>query len=337
MEELVKPFDPKVIENNLREFAALLEKETSGGYEVYLLDPNRNKLFNRREILQTPLFQELGRVREETFRIVGEGTGRSLDLDPSIDTRFCQIILWDPKEKRIAGGYRAGIGPTMELADLYNLQVGFRFSRSFRRYLKRGVEFGRSFVTTEYQTKTGFHSLWQGIHRFIKYLQTTDFPEIRYLFGGISISSQIPYTFSDRIIFLFQKSFPGKRFRFRNPIIAGGENVYCFQSPEEDLESYFRLEGEKDTRRAYVKRSLRLMKDMKREGYKFPVLFASYADLCGEDGSLFSVAVQNKHREGALEVAFINDLYYLNPAQDKIFTDKQGYSILSHVRQFQKS
>ena len=317
---------------DLKDFSMLLEGETLGGFEVYLVDPSTSKPFTKETLLSSALYRELGRVRERTFREVGEGTGNSLDLDTSIDSQFCQIILWDPKEKQIVGGYRAGIGSTMELTDLYNLKVGFRFSRSFRRHLKKGVEFGRSFVQEQYQSQAGFHSLWQGLHRFLKHLQTTTFPDVRYMFGGISIGADIPHSFCDRIIYLFQKTFPGLNFRFHKPIITAEDNLYSFKSPEEELRDYFRVGDNLDDRRAFVRRSLKLMKDMRREGLKFPVLFSSYADLCGVEGSFFSIAVKNQDRAGALEVAFMNDLYYLNPGQDRNFTGKDGYSILSHVR-----
>lgn len=132
------------------------------------------------------LLQEIGRLREITFRSVGEGTGRSCDID-DFDEYYRQLIIWDKKEARIAGGYRLGCGD--EIFARYGVR-GFYISSLFKiregffPILGRALELGRSYIVEDYQRKPlPLFLLWKGILAFL-----ICNPQYRYILGPVSIS-----------------------------------------------------------------------------------------------------------------------------------------------------
>lgn len=146
------------------------------------------------------LLREIGRLREITFRAVGEGSGRNLDLD-RFDRHYIHLVLWDWEEQRLAGGYRLGlvgeILPKLGPKGLYTSTL-FKYHRRFLDGLTEGVELGRSFVRQEYQRSySSLLLLWKGIGRMVARR-----PEIRYLFGPVSIDAGYQ-AFSRRLIMEF--------------------------------------------------------------------------------------------------------------------------------------
>lgn len=129
---------------------------------------------------------EIGRLREITFREVGEGTGDEIDLD-KFDRYYLHIFLWDEQKHRIAGAYRLG------RADLILREYGpkglytntlFKFEKPFLAHLGDAVEMGRSFVAPDYQrTAAALPLLWKGV---LVWLGRN--PHYRKLFGPVSIS-----------------------------------------------------------------------------------------------------------------------------------------------------
>lgn len=144
--------------------------------------------------------QEIGRLREVTFRAVGEGTGRAVDLD-RYDTYYEQLFVWDREQHLIVGGYRLGNarriiarrGPN----GLYVSSL-FRLSPQLLGQLGDGLELGRSFVRPEYQRSySPLLLLWKGIAHYV-----ARHPEHRYLFGPVSISNDY-HPMSQRILVQF--------------------------------------------------------------------------------------------------------------------------------------
>jgi len=133
------------------------------------------------------VMKEIGRLREITYREVGEGTGKSLDID-EYDPYFEQLFIWDEVEKRIIGGYRVGKGRDISrkygMAGFY-IQSLFRIDEEIRPIMELSLELGRSFIVKNYQRKTmSLFMLWKGILYFL--LKN---PEYRYLIGPVSISN----------------------------------------------------------------------------------------------------------------------------------------------------
>jgi hypothetical protein len=112
---------------------------TQGGLEVYLAPAQSVPV----------VMHEIGRLRETCFREVGVGTGKALDLD-KYDPHYLHLFLWDPKQGKIAGGYRMGRADTI-LAEFgpegLITAAGFEFEQSFLDFLNPGLELGCAFVS----------------------------------------------------------------------------------------------------------------------------------------------------------------------------------------------
>lgn len=134
------------------------------------------------------LLNEIGRLREETFRQVNEGTGKSRDLD-AFDSYYQHLFMWDHQSHAIVGAYRLG------LTDKIFSKVGgrglytstlFQFKSTFLEQINPGLELGRSFICAQYQRKhASLALLWRGIGAFI-----VRHPQYKILFGPVSINRE---------------------------------------------------------------------------------------------------------------------------------------------------
>jgi putative hemolysin len=156
------------------------------------------------------LLNELGRLREMTFRAAGEGTGHSRDLD-EFDSYYWHLLLWSKAKQELAGAYRAGntdeIIRRHGVKGLYTHTV-FRYDE--RLFLKIGsaLELGRSFVRTEFQRQYApLLLLWKGIARFV-----AKHPETPVLFGAVSISNDYSRTSREMIVRYFEQREDGRDF-----------------------------------------------------------------------------------------------------------------------------
>lgn len=132
------------------------------------------------------ILREIGRLREATFRVVGEGTNKSIDLD-EFDLYYDHLFLWDRERKRLAGAYRIGDGKRIMSRygkrGFYTYTL-FRMDRPMDRVLRRSFELGRSFIAVDYQRqRLPLYMLWRGL-----LLHITANPDHQYLIGPVSIS-----------------------------------------------------------------------------------------------------------------------------------------------------
>lgn len=132
------------------------------------------------------LLQELGRLREVTFRAVGEGTGRSRDID-LYDAYYLHLFIWDRQNQQVVGAYRLGLADEIVqhfgLHGLYTHSL-FRYRHRLLQQIAPAIELGRSFVRPEYQRNySPLLLLWKGIGQFI-----ARHPRYHTLFGPVSIS-----------------------------------------------------------------------------------------------------------------------------------------------------
>ncbi|MGR8946476.1 MAG: lysophospholipid acyltransferase family protein [Gammaproteobacteria bacterium] len=140
---------------------------------------------NSSEIPQT--VQEIGRLRELSFRGVGEGTGKKSDLD-LFDTYYVHLFIWDESTNCIAGGYR--LGHTDRILDKYGskglyLNSLFKLDKELEHDIRSALEVGRSFVSPAYQKQySSLMLLWKGIAHYV-----ARHPQYRILFGPVSISN----------------------------------------------------------------------------------------------------------------------------------------------------
>ncbi len=150
------------------------------------------------------ILDELGRLREKTFREVGEGTGEPSDTD-RFDLYYRHLFMWDVKEQKIVGAYRVGLTDEILLthgkAGLYSSTL-FKFKPGFLEKLDPALELGRSFIVSEYQKKHASLSLiWRGIGRFV-----CRHPQYKTLFGPVSISQEYNSISKDLMVKFLRKN-----------------------------------------------------------------------------------------------------------------------------------
>jgi putative hemolysin len=138
--------------------------------------------------------REIGRLRELTFREIGEGTGKSIDLD-EFDDDYWHLFVWNKQQREIVGAYRLGpsdeILPRAGVKGFYTASL-FHWNQSFLQRTGPALELGRSFVRSEYQKSYApLLLLWRGIGQFL-----VRNPRYRVLFGAVSISNK--YTIAAR-------------------------------------------------------------------------------------------------------------------------------------------
>jgi putative hemolysin len=149
------------------------------------------------------LLDELGRLREITFRAAGEGTGRSADLD-HFDAYYWHLLLWNKGKQELAGAYRVGntdeIIRSHGIKGLYTNTV-FRYDEQLFLKIGSALELGRSFVRPEYQRQYApLLLLWKGIARFVAAR-----PETPVLFGAVSISNEYSSLSREMIVRYFEQ------------------------------------------------------------------------------------------------------------------------------------
>ena len=161
---------------------------------------------------QIPLaLQEIGRLREITFRAAGEGSGQPVDLD-RFDPHYLHLFLWNKEKREIAGGYRLGDVPRLMsrfgLKGLYTESL-FRFNARFVRQLGPSLELGRSFIRPEYQRQFApLLLLWKGIGAYV-----SRHPEYSMLIGAVSVSNQYSPASRELIARYFEKQNAAEEWR----------------------------------------------------------------------------------------------------------------------------
>jgi putative hemolysin len=175
--EVVSPTTTELMERELVPLRENYKVWTEKNYEVFITPTS----------LIPCIIREIGRLREITFREVGEGTNNSTDLD-EYDIYYHHLFIWDTKTSMIVGAYRIGIGD--EIFDSYGkkgfyISTLFKIKSQFADILQNSLELGRSWIRKEYQQKPlPLFLLWKGILKFV-----IDNPRYRYLIGPVSISN----------------------------------------------------------------------------------------------------------------------------------------------------
>ncbi len=206
MKTIIPPVDKQLLVKEL-DSDRFLRNTNNGNNEIYLVSDKDSP----------NVIREIGRLREVTFRDAGGGTGKELDLD-SFDKgehAFKQLVLWDPLQKEVIGGYRyvhcndleidkKGVvkSPTASL---------FKYSNKFiENYFPYTIELGRSFVQPLYQPtfnlRRGMYALdnlWDGIGAVI--IENQD---IKYMFGKVTMYPDFDTLARDMILFFLKKYFP---------------------------------------------------------------------------------------------------------------------------------
>jgi putative hemolysin len=216
------------------------------------------------------IFNEIGRLREVTFREVGEGTNRSTDID-EYDFYYYQLFIWDNYAKKIVGAYRIGKGK--EILALYGIKGFyinslFRLKNKFVPIMAESIELGRSFITKDYQRKPmPLFLLWKGIMVFL-----LKHSEYRYLLGPVSISNDLS-GFSKSLIVEFVKTYFYDEEMAKN--IIPRKNFVVKTDKIIDRKIFI------DSSERDINKIERIILDVE-PGYKLPVLLKKYMEINGK-------------------------------------------------------
>ncbi len=191
----IKPIAKAEKKHRLEQAIKQCEKlgETTDGKTMYLYQYTG----------RSPILREIGRLREISFRAVGEGTNKRRDIDQH-DKFYFHLILWDDEDREIVGAYRFGDAKkllSVRKNRLYSATL-FRYHKNMDHYLEHGLELGRSFVQPKYWGKRSLDYLWYGIGAFLK-----KHPRYRYLFGPVSLSNDLPEAAKDLIVEFYRCYF----------------------------------------------------------------------------------------------------------------------------------
>lgn len=206
MKTIIPPVDKRLLEKELTS-ERFLRNTNNGNNEIYLVSDNDSPA----------VIREIGRLREVTFRDAGGGTGKELDIDAydKGEHAFKQLVLWDPQEKEIIGGYRFIHCNDLEIINNNEVKSPtaslFKYSDKFiKEYFPYTIELGRSFVQPLYQPtfnlRRGMYALdnlWDGIGAVI-----VDNENIKYMFGKVTMYPDFDTLARDMILFFLHKYFP---------------------------------------------------------------------------------------------------------------------------------
>ena len=254
----------------------LLKSELTPERQLRMTNKSHNEIYIVDAHNAPNVLQEIGRLREIVFREAGGGTGKEVDLDEFDTCENCykQLIVWNPEEEEIIGGYRYLLGSDVEFDEkgqpILATSHMFHFSEKFiKDYLPWTIELGRSFVSLEYQNtnKNGSKSLfaldnlWDGLGAL-----TVIQPDVKYFFGKMTMYPSYIRKGRDMILFFLKKHFDDKE----NLIVPMKPLV--IESDPNDLEKLFSEESFKEDYRI-------LNREIRKLGYNIPPLVNAYMGL----------------------------------------------------------
>lgn len=247
----------------------------------------------------SPLMRELGRLRELTFRKVGEGSGKCHDLD-AYDEHYEHLVLWDPAARCVAGSYRLGhagrLASARDMSGLYTNTL-FKFSAELRSRLSHGLELGRSFVAPDYWRSRALEQLWQGIGLYLQ-----RHPELLYLFGAVSMPITLPQEAREWIAAAHLQYFGMPDLATaRRPFTVSPQTVRHVQRACEGLDSPAAMG--------------RLKQHLDSLGVSLPMLYRQYVDLVEPGGAQFLAFGDDPGFSGCVDGLVCLDLSKLKPSK----------------------
>ncbi|MFZ5939450.1 MAG: GNAT family N-acetyltransferase [Bacteroidota bacterium] len=295
MKDIISPVPVELIKAELTE-DRFVRKTNKGGNLLYIITANDSP----------NTMMEIGRLREETFRFAGGGTGKAYDID-DYDTgemAYKQLIVWDPDTEQILGGYRFHICSDKNCIKDGAVHLAtsrfFNFSDRFvKDYLPHMIELGRSFVQPAYQStnlaRKGLYALdnlWDGLGTLVM-----DHPDKHYFFGKVTMYTDYHQEARNMILYFLEKHFPDHDDLVR-PIVPLETNA--------DREKLARIFTGKD----YVEDYKILSKEVRERGEVIPPLINAYMNLSPSMKTFGTV--MNTYFGNVEETAIlinINDLY----------------------------
>ena len=270
--------------------------ETGDGKDIYLYKHTDS----------STIMREIGRLREISFRAVGEGSGSKRDID-IYDSTYNHLILWDKEDLEIVGSYRFGDANAIQkqqgLDGLYTNTL-FDYEDSMLPFIEQGLELGRSFVQPKYWGRRSLDYLWFGIGAFL-----AKNPQYRYLFGPVSISATFPSIAKDMLVWYYSHYFPNsaKSAMAKRPYVLSKDTlsqvdeIFCKNDLKEDFK--------------------RLKNLLDNTGVAVPTLYKQYSDLCLDGGVRFMDFSVDPDFNNCLDGLVMVDMAMLKENKKKRYID----------------
>ncbi|MBR4919809.1 MAG: GNAT family N-acetyltransferase [Prevotella sp.] len=308
-QEIIQPIDKD-----------LLISELTPDKQLRMTNKSHNEIYIVTAHNAPNVLKEIGRLREIAFREAGGGTGKDMDLDEfdTCDNCYKQLIVWNPEEKEIIGGYRYLLGTDWDYDDkgqpILATSHMFHFSEKFlKEYAPNTVELGRSFVSLPYQSSRmgakslfALDNLWDGLGAL-----TVVRPSVKYYFGKMTMYPSYIRKGRDMILYFLKKYFDDK------------ENLIIPMKPlelEADPAELERLFCGNNFKEDY----LILNREIRKMGYSIPPLVNAYMGL-SPTMKLFGTAIN--YGFGDVEETGILI------AVDEIFEEKRKRHIDTFIRE----
>ncbi|MCR5643710.1 MAG: GNAT family N-acetyltransferase [Prevotella sp.] len=253
----------------------VLKSELTPDKQLRMTNKSNNEIYVITAHDSPNVMLEIGRLREIAFREAGGGTGKETDIDEFDICENCykQLIVWNPEEEEIIGGYRYLLGTDWELDDkgqpILATSHMFHFSKKFlEEYMPYTIELGRSFVSLPYQSSRmgakslfALDNLWDGLGAL-----TVIKPNVRYFFGKMTMYPSYIRKGRDMILYFLKKHFDDKE----NLIIP--LHPLQIEADEEELKRLFCEDSFKDDYKI-------LNREIRKLGYNIPPLVNAYMSL----------------------------------------------------------
>ncbi|MGI6233433.1 MAG: GNAT family N-acetyltransferase [Prevotella sp.] len=308
-EEIIQPIDKE-----------LLKSELTPERQLRMTNKSHNEIYIITAQTAPNVMKEIGRLREIAFRTAGGGTGKSMDIDEfdTMENGCRQLIVWNPEEEEIIGGYRYLFGEDWKIdangQPVLATSHMFHFSEKFmKEYAPYTVELGRSFVSLEYQnvrknTKSIFalDNLWDGLGAL-----TVINPKCKYFFGKMTMYPSYIRRGRDMILYFLKKHFDDKE-HLIVPL-----KPLKIETPESELAKIFSADEFREDYRI-------LNHEIRKLGFNIPPLVNAYMNL-SPTMKLFGTAIN--YGFGDVEETGILI------AVDEIFEEKRVRHINSFIKE----
>ena len=289
-----KPIFKTINEIALPESRSVLKEALKAGEDLGCTPDGKRIILYISDKIDAVL-REIGRLREISFRDVGEGSGKKRDLD-RYDLYYSHLVIWDDETLEIAGAYRiADCTKILEKSgtDALYTSTLFDFDRRFESIMHEGIELGRSFVQPRYRNSRALEYLWQGIGAFVRKRAS-----VRYLFGPVSLSP----TYSKEAMAMIVE-FYSYYFGVKDRLVKHKE-PYVLPSADSGYRSIL-------TKRGYHEDMKILKEELALRGYCVPTLYKQYTQICDEGGVKFMDFGLDTEFGGCLDGFIVVDLHRL--------------------------
>lgn len=275
---------PSALIHNILQMQAKKLGQTADNKVIYLYQSD----------VVTPLLLEIGRLRELTFRAVGEGSLRDCDIS-EFDFYYDHLILFDESAQVIVGSYRLipcsraqAMKKPLYTESLFDLSDEFK-----AQYFPESVEMGRSFIQPDYWGTRSLDYLWYGIAAY--FLQCGG---VRYFLGAISISKDYSQYAKELLVHFYSQEFPGdpSLAQAKIPFIASKDTAESWK--ETLIEA-----GAKD----YSERFTVLKETLKSQGATVPTLYKQYTQMYHQDGVKMFCFTVNSRFDNAIDGLIVAD------------------------------